>query len=50
MVAENPNIGGGYAFLFFSVMMVLQLVFVGKFLPETKNKSLEQIEIELGLN
>lgn len=46
-VAENPAIGGGPSFLFFSVMMVLQLVFVLKYLPETKGKSLEQIERDL---
>jgi len=35
--------GGGNTFLFFTVMMVLQLFFVIKFMPETKGKSLEQI-------
>ncbi len=38
------NLGGGNTFLFFSVMMVLQLLFVWKLMPETKGKSLEQIE------
>ncbi|MFD1630368.1 sugar porter family MFS transporter [Pseudopedobacter beijingensis] len=38
------TLGGGTTFLFFSVMMVLQLVFVWKLMPETKGKSLEQIE------
>lgn len=36
--------GGGNTFLFFSVMMVLQLVFVWRLMPETKGKSLEKIE------
>lgn len=36
--------GGGNTFLFFSVMMMLQLLFVWKLMPETKGKSLEQIE------
>jgi len=36
--------GGGMTFLFFAVMMVLQLVFVWRLMPETKGKSLEQIE------
>jgi sugar porter (SP) family MFS transporter len=37
-------IGGGGIFLFFTIMMVLQLLFVWKMMPETKGKSLEQIE------
>ena len=47
LVAENPSIGGGPSFLFFSLMMLLQLYFVLKYLPETKGKSLEEIEREL---
>ncbi len=35
--------GGGNTFLFFAVMMVAQLLFVWKMMPETKGKSLEQI-------
>ncbi|MCU7501221.1 MAG: sugar porter family MFS transporter [Ignavibacteria bacterium] len=46
-VAENPAIGGGPSFLFFALMMLLQLLFVLKYLPETKGKSLEQIERDL---
>ncbi len=40
----TENIGGGHTFLFFCVMMVLQLIFVWKIMPETKGKSLEQLE------
>ncbi len=39
--------GGGNTFLFFALMMVLQLIFVWKVMPETKGKSLEQIESTL---
>lgn len=39
--------GGGNTFLFFCVMMCIQLVFVWKLMPETKGKSLEQIEYNL---
>jgi sugar porter (SP) family MFS transporter len=39
--------GGGNTFLFFCVMMCVQLVFVWKLMPETKGKSLEQIEYTL---
>jgi len=41
--------GGGPVFLFFTVMMVLQLLFVWKLMPETKGKSLEELEKELGM-
>ncbi|GAB4018046.1 sugar porter family MFS transporter [Spirosoma koreense] len=36
--------GGGNTFLFFTSMMVLQLLFVLRMMPETKGTSLEQIE------
>lgn len=48
MLAER--LGGGHTFLFFCVMMVLQLLFVWKLMPETKGKSLEQIERTLVLH
>ncbi|MEQ6119195.1 sugar porter family MFS transporter [Reichenbachiella sp. MALMAid0571] len=35
---------GGPLFAFFSFMMVLQLIFVWRMMPETKGKSLEQLE------
>jgi len=44
------KLGGGNTFLFFSIMMVLQLLFVMKIMPETKGKSLEQIERTLVLH
>lgn len=37
------KVGGGNTFLFFTVMMIAQLLFVWKLMPETKGKSLEQI-------
>ncbi len=39
--------GGGNTFLFFCIMMCLQLLFVWKLMPETKGRSLEQIEYTL---
>jgi SP family arabinose:H+ symporter-like MFS transporter len=44
------KLGGGSTFLFFTVMMVLQLLFVWKLMPETKGKSLEQIEHTLTMH
>lgn len=41
------SFSGGAIFLFFAGMMVLQLLFVWKLMPETKNKSLEELEAEL---
>ncbi|MBS1602133.1 MAG: sugar porter family MFS transporter [Bacteroidetes bacterium] len=39
--------GGGNTFLFFCIMMCMQLLFVWRLMPETKGKSLEQIEYTL---
>lgn len=38
------HLGGGNTFLFFTIMMVLQLLFVVRLMPETKGTSLEKIE------
>ncbi len=40
----TKQVGGGGTFLFFTIMMVLQLIFVLKLMPETKGRSLEQID------
>lgn len=47
-IAEKA--GGGNTFLFFCIMMCIQLLFVWKIMPETKGKSLEQIEHTLVLH
>jgi MFS family permease len=41
------SVGGGTSFMFFGVMMVLQFFYVWRFIPETRGKSLEQIQKEL---
>jgi len=41
------SLGGAVTFSFFCVMMVCQLVFVWRFMPETKGRSLEQIETNM---
>ena len=41
---NNPMIGAGVVFLFFAVMMVFQLLFVAFMMPETKGKTLEELE------
>jgi sugar porter (SP) family MFS transporter len=44
------RLGGGTSFVFFACMMVLQLLFVWKIMPETKGRSLEQIQHDLGID
>lgn len=39
------TLGGGTTFAFFAFMMVLQLLFVVKMMPETKGKSLEELNV-----
>jgi sugar porter (SP) family MFS transporter len=46
--AQMPGVGGGPAFAFFAVMMVLHFFFAWKGIPETKGKTLEEIQEELG--
>jgi uncharacterized membrane protein len=41
---------GAQIFAFFAGMMVLQLLFVAFLMPETKGKTLEELEVELGLS
>jgi len=42
--------GGVYAFSFYAMMMVLQFLFVWKIMPETKGKSLEEIQKEFNIS
>lgn len=44
------TLGGAVTFSFFGSMMVLQLLFVWRFMPETKGKSLESIENNIVLH
>ncbi len=49
VLAESSENGGFYSFLLFAVMMFVHGIFVWKVLPETKGKSLEGIQRELGM-
>jgi hypothetical protein len=49
IIVEGSPMGGFYSFIFYCIMMVLHLFFVWKFLPETKGRSLEEIQRELGI-
>lgn len=41
---------GAQIFAFFAFMMILQLLFVWKVMPETKNITLEEMEVKLGIS
>jgi sugar porter (SP) family MFS transporter len=45
--AIAESLGGGTTFLIFAIMMVFQLLFVLRLMPETKGKSLEMIQSEI---
>ena len=49
VIVNSSPLGGYYSFVFYTLMMVLHLFFVWRFLPETKGKSLEKIQEELGI-
>jgi len=40
---------GSMAFAFFAAMMLIQIVFAWKIMPETKGASLEELEVKLGI-
>ncbi|WFO15923.1 sugar porter family MFS transporter [Cellulophaga baltica 4] len=44
---QHPMVGAGVVFLIFAVMMVFQLLFVMFLMPETKGKTLEELEDEM---
>lgn len=49
IIVEGSPKGGFYSFIFYSVMMLLSFIFIWRVMPETKGKSLEQIQKELGI-
>ncbi|MBS1660811.1 MAG: sugar porter family MFS transporter [Bacteroidetes bacterium] len=49
VIVEGNKAGGYHSFLFYSVMMLLHLLFVWRMLPETKGRTLEEIQKELGI-
>lgn len=48
IVEGSPN-GGFYSFVFYSAMMLVSLIFIWRVLPETKGRTLEQIQKHLGI-
>jgi len=49
MIVESSSLGGFYSFVFYSGMMLLSFLFIWRVMPETKGKTLEQIQKELGI-
>jgi hypothetical protein len=49
VVVEGIPNGGVYSFIFYSVMMLIAFIFIWRVMPETKGRSLEQIQKELGI-
>ena len=43
---ELATFGAGFTFLTYAFFALIGLLFVSKYLPETKGKSLEQIQAE----
>jgi sugar porter (SP) family MFS transporter len=48
IVEGSPN-GGFYSFVFYSLMMLASLIFIWRVMPETKGRSLEEIQKDLGI-
>lgn len=48
IVEQIPN-GGVYSFIFYSFMMFLAFLFIWRVMPETKGRSLEEIQSDLGI-
>ncbi len=48
-IVEGHRHGGYWSFVFFAMMMFLQLIFIWRVMPETKGKSLEEIQRDLGI-
>ena len=49
VIVEGSKDGGYYSFVFYSIMMFIQLIFVWRVLPETKGRTLEAIQKQLGI-
>jgi sugar porter (SP) family MFS transporter len=47
VIEKSSQVGVGHAFMFFSIMMIIQVVVVWKYFPETKGRTLEELGEEL---
>lgn len=49
IIVGGSEKGGFYSFIFYSLMMLASFIFIWRAMPETKGKTLEQIQKELGI-
>ena len=49
IIVEGSPKGGFYSFIFYTIMMILAFLFIWRVMPETKGRSLEQIQKDLGI-
>jgi sugar porter (SP) family MFS transporter len=49
-IVEGNKTGGRNSFIFFAVMMLLHLIFIWRVMPETKGRTLEEIQKDLGIS
>ena len=50
IIVEGSANGAFYSFVFYAAMMLVAFLFIWRIMPETKGKTLEQIQKELGIN
>jgi len=50
IIVERVPGGGMYSFIFYSFMMLLSFIFIWRVMPETKGRSLEEIQKDLGIS
>jgi membrane protein implicated in regulation of membrane protease activity len=49
-IVEGSTQRASWAFVFFAVMMLLQLLFIWRVMPETKGRTLEEIQKDLRIS
>ncbi|MDP4250246.1 MAG: sugar porter family MFS transporter [Bacteroidota bacterium] len=49
IIVEGSANGGFYSFIFYSLMMLASLIFIWRVMPETKGRTLEEIQKDLGI-
>jgi sugar porter (SP) family MFS transporter len=49
IIVEGSQNGAFYSFIFYSIMMVIAFIFIWKIMPETKGRTLEEIQKDLGI-
>jgi len=49
VIVEGSENGAFYSFIFYTIMMVVAFVFIWKVMPETKGRTLEEIQKDLGI-